>query len=330
MTGSQAPLLAVRDLVKTYSSGGWRFARRSSEGFRAVDRVSFDVAAGQTLGLVGESGSGKSTIARAVTMLDPPTAGSVRFETTELTSLSAESLRRMRRRFQIIFQDPYASLNPRMRVGDFVGEPLAIHGLLSSRTEREAHVAECLRKVGLDPTFASRYPHQFSGGQRQRIAIARAIVLNPSFIVADEPISALDVSIQAQILNLLLDLQQELSLTYLFISHDLSVVRYFCHRVAVLYRGRIVEMADTEELFENPLHPYTRALLSAIPIPDPDLERGRCRLLMDPSVDYAGPAAELVEISPGHFVAAAATEVGRVRANPPGRISRLSPRSSDP
>jgi peptide/nickel transport system ATP-binding protein len=299
----EGPLLAVRDLVKTYAAGGWRFGRRSDAGFRAVDRVSFDVDPGRTLGLVGESGSGKSTIGRAVTMLNPPTSGTVRFEGAELTSLPPERLRKMRRRFQIVFQDPYASLNPRMRVGDFVGEPLAIHGLLSGRGERHAYVAECLRKVGLDPSFASRYPHQFSGGQRQRISIARAIVLKPSFIVADEPISALDVSIQAQIINLLLDLQQELSLTYLFISHDLSVVRYFCHRVAVLYRGRIVEMADTEELFENPLHPYTRALLSAIPVPDPDIERGRRRVLMDPSVRYADPDAELVEVSPAHFLA---------------------------
>jgi peptide/nickel transport system ATP-binding protein len=304
----------VRDLVKTYASGGWRFGRRSDEGFRAVDRVSFDVAAGRTLGLVGESGSGKSTIGRAVTMLNAPTAGPVRFEGADLTSVSAESLRILRKRFQIVFQDPYASLNPRMRVGDFVGEPLAIHGLFAGRGERQAHVAECLRKVGLDPSFASRYPHQFSGGQRQRISIARAIVLKPSFIVADEPISALDVSIQAQIINLLLDLQQELSLTYLFISHDLSVVRYFCHRVAVLYRGRIVEMADTEELFDNPLHPYTRALLSAIPVPDPDVERGRRRVLMDPSADYAEPDSELVEVSPGHFLVAVRPQARAVRA----------------
>jgi peptide/nickel transport system ATP-binding protein len=313
VTAPEGPLLAVRDLVKTYAGGGWRFGRRSDAGFRAVDRVSFDVDAGRTLGLVGESGSGKSTIGRAVTMLNPPTSGTVRFEGVELTSLPPERLRRTRRRFQIVFQDPYASLNPRMRVGDFVGEPLAIHGLLSGRGERQAHVAECLSKVGLDPSFASRYPHQFSGGQRQRISIARAIVLKPSFIVADEPISALDVSIQAQIINLLLDLQQELSLTYLFISHDLSVVRYFCHRVAVLYRGRIVEMADTEELFENPLHPYTRALLSAIPVPDPDVERGRRRVLMDPSAGYADPEAELVEVSPAHFLAGG-SHAGTVRA----------------
>ncbi|MEP7207378.1 MAG: ATP-binding cassette domain-containing protein [Casimicrobiaceae bacterium] len=305
MNTTATPLLAVRDLVKVYPYRRGRVRRGQPSEFRAVDGVSFDVAPGQTLGLVGESGSGKSTIGRAVAMLSPPTQGSVRFEGVELTTLGSARLRAMRRRFQVVFQDPYASLNPRMKIGDFVAEPLAIHEVATSREERAARVAECLRDVGLDPSFAGRYPHQFSGGQRQRICIARAVVLKPSFIVADEPLSALDVSIQAQVVNLMLDLQERLSLTYLFISHDLSMVRFLCHRVAVLYGGRIVELAPTEELFQNPLHPYTRTLLSAIPIADPQVERSRRRILMDPSFDYGEPDSALVEVSPGHHLAAA-------------------------
>ena len=304
MSADDRVLLRVRNLTKVYR-GSHRFLSAGADDFKAVDDVSFDIAPSQTLGLVGESGSGKSTVGRAVTMLNPPTAGSVAFEGVDLTACKPERLRLLRKRFQIVFQDPYASLNPRMRVGDFVAEPLLIHDTVRNQDARNEYVAECFRKVGLDPAFMSRYPHQFSGGQRQRICIARAIALKPSFIVADEPISALDVSIQAQVVNLLQDLQQELSLTYLFISHDLSMVRYLCHRVAVLYRGRIVEIADADELFDNPLHPYTRTLLSAIPVPDPVAERGRRRLLMDPATDYSEPDSTLVEVSPGHQLAAA-------------------------
>jgi ABC-type oligopeptide transport system ATPase subunit len=298
------PLLEVTDLQVHFPIRRG-ILQRVVGAVRAVDGVSLQLKSGRTLALVGESGCGKSTTGRTILQLYRPTEGKVLFNGQDLVKLSGEALRKMRRNMQMIFQDPYASLNPRMRVGDFVAEPLLIHAMLRSHGERNDYVAECFRKVGLDPAFMSRYPHQFSGGQRQRICIARAIALRPSFIVADEPISALDVSIQAQVVNLLQDLQQELSLTYLFISHDLSMVRYLCHRVAVLYRGRIVEIAETDELFDNPLHPYTRTLLSAIPVPDPVAERGRRRLLMDPMIDYSEPDSALVEVSPGHQLAAA-------------------------
>jgi peptide/nickel transport system ATP-binding protein len=297
------PLLEVRALGKT-------FARRSSlikgagSAVRAVQDVSFAIARGETFGLVGESGSGKSTIGRAVLMLDPPSEGSVIFEGDDLAALTSAELRARRRRMQPVFQDPYASLNPRMTIGRFVAEPIVIHGTIADRAERSDYVAELLRRVGLDPLFIDRYPHQLSGGQRQRVCIARALALRPSFIVADEPISALDVSIQAQVVNLLLDLQQELGLTFLMISHDLGIVRYFCHRVAVLYRGRIVEMADADALFDNPQHPYTRVLLSAIPIADPVAEKQRRHQLFDPDFDYGEPDSRLTEIAPGHWLAA--------------------------
>jgi peptide/nickel transport system ATP-binding protein len=304
MNAEPTPLLSVRNLVKTFPLQH-PFLWRPGVDLRAVDDVSFDIEAGHTLGLVGESGSGKSTIGRAVTMLVPPTSGSIRFEGNEITRLTTAKLRPVRRRFQMVFKDPYASLNPRMRVGEFVAEPLVIHGLMPGRGERDEYVSGLFRKVGLDPAFAERYPHQFSGGQQQRICIARAIALKPSLIIADEPISALDVSIQAQVVNLLQDLQEELDLTYLFISHDLNMVRHICHRVAVIYRGRIVEKAPTRELFENPLHPYTRVLLSAISTPDPVAERTRQRILMDPDLDYGEPDSRLTEASAGHWLAAA-------------------------
>ncbi|HJO97399.1 MAG: ATP-binding cassette domain-containing protein [Rhodospirillales bacterium] len=304
MNAEPAPLLSVRNLVKTFPLQH-PFLWRPGVDLRAVDDVSFDIERGHTMGLVGESGSGKSTIGRAVTMLVPPTSGSIRFEGAEITGLTTAKLRPVRRRFQMVFQDPYASLNPRMRVGGFVAEPLVIHGLMPGPGEREEYVADLFRKVGLDPAFAKRYPHQFSGGQQQRICIARAIALKPSLIIADEPISALDVSIQAQVVNLLQDLQEELDLTYLFISHDLNMVRHICHRVAVIYRGRIVELAPTRELYENPLHPYTRVLLSAISVPDPLVERTRQHLLMDPTLDYGEPDSRLTEVSTGHWLAAA-------------------------
>ena len=246
---------------------------------RAVDGVSFEVRSGETLGLVGESGCGKSTLGRVIAQLQPATAGHVFFRDTDLVRLHGEKLRRMRQQMQMIFQDPYASLNPRMTVGDIIGEPLQNFGIARGK-ERERRINEVMRTCGLNPNFIRRYPHEFSGGQRQRIGIARALVLNPTFIVADEPISALDVSIQAQIVNLLEDLQDRFKLTYLFIAHDLSVVRHLSDRVAVMYLGKIVEIADSKEIYLNPLHPYTKALLSSIPIPDPDLEAQREPILL--------------------------------------------------
>jgi peptide/nickel transport system ATP-binding protein len=304
VTTGTTPLLEVTDLVKVFARRRTLF-QPAPPPLVAVDHVSFAVAQGETLGLVGESGSGKSTIARAVLMLDPPTAGSVRFGGTELTGLSRAELRTIRRRMQIVFQDPYASLSPRMPVGEFVAEPLVIHGVVPDAGERRARVEALLAKVGLDPKFGERYPHQFSGGQRQRVGIARAIALQPELVVLDEPIAALDVSIQAQVVNLLQDLQAELSLTYLFIAHDLSMIRHLCHRVAVMHRGRIVELADTETLYGAPRHPYTQALLSAVPIPDPRIERARRRTVFDAAADRTPEAPELVVVAPGHWVARA-------------------------
>jgi oligopeptide transport system ATP-binding protein len=246
---------------------------------QAVDDITFSVKEGETLGLVGESGCGKSTTGRAILQLYKPTAGSVRFGDTELTTLSGGDMRRMRRKMQMIFQDPYASLNPRMTVGSIIAEPLEIHGLAKGKAKHE-RVQELLRLVGLNPYFANRYPHEFSGGQRQRIGIARALAVEPRFIVCDEPISALDVSIQAQVINLLEELQGELGLTYLFIAHDLAVVRHISDRVAVMYVGKMMEVADRNDLYERPLHPYTQALLSAIPVPDPLQERKRTRVIL--------------------------------------------------
>ena len=246
---------------------------------RAVDDISFGVKRGETLGLVGESGCGKSTAGRAILQLYKPTGGSVTFDGTDLTKLGVTELRHRRREMQIVFQDPYASLNSRLTVGSIVAEPLEIHHIGSGR-ERQQRVNELLELVGLDRSMASRFPHEFSGGQRQRVGIARAIALNPQFIVCDEPISALDVSIQAQVVNLLEDLQDRLGLTYLFIAHDLSMVRHICDRVAVMYLGIIVELADRDQLYEDPLHPYTRSLLSAVPVPDPKLERARKRIVL--------------------------------------------------
>src|SRR5579859_5313888 len=250
---------------------------------KAVDGVDFTVRRGETLGLVGESGCGKSTTGRAILQLYRPTAGHVYFEGKDLTTMGGEELRRQRRQMQMIFQDPYASLNPRMTVGSIISEPLQVHGLASGKARQEK-VQDLLRVVGLNAYYINRYPHEFSGGQRQRIGIARALAVNPSFIVADEPISALDVSIRAQVINLMEDLQAEFNLTYLFIAHDLSVVRHISDRVAVMYLGKIVELADRAELYQNPLHPYTKALLSAVPIPDPLAEAKRERIILQGDV----------------------------------------------
>lgn len=258
--------------------------QRQVGAIKAVDGIDFSLFRGETLGLVGESGCGKSTTGRAILQLHRPTAGKVVFEGNDLTQTQGEELRKMRRRMQMIFQDPYASLNPRMTVGSIVGEPLEVHGIGSGRKDRQERVQNLLKTVGLNPYFVNRYPHEFSGGQRQRIGIARALAVNPAFIVCDEPISALDVSIQAQIINLLEDLQDELNLTYLFIAHDLSVVRHISDRIAVMYLGKIVELADRDELYANPMHPYTQALLSAVPIPDPKIENERRRIILEGDV----------------------------------------------
>jgi peptide/nickel transport system ATP-binding protein/oligopeptide transport system ATP-binding protein len=289
-------LLDVRHLVKHFvrKQGLWR----PPAVVKAVDDVSFAVEEGEMFGLVGESGSGKSTTGRCILRLIEPTSGDVRFRDENVLQFSRQRMRLARRDMQIVFQDPYSSLNPRMRVGDIVEEPLIIHKL-GSRAERRERVAELFRRVGLDPDHQRRYPHQFSGGQRQRIGIARAIALNPALIIADEAVSALDVSIQAQVVNLLMDLKSRFKLTYLFIAHDLRLVEHICQRVAVMYLGKIVEMGDTRALFTAPQHPYTQALLSAVPVLDPDAPRRRIEL--DPkSFDREAP---LKEIAASHWAA---------------------------
>src|SRR5712692_1867073 len=316
----EANLLEVRNLTKHFPAGAGILGG-GHQVVKAVDDVSFTIRRGETFGLVGESGCGKSTTGRSILRLVEPTSGEVRFDGQNLLSLSSETLRRLRRQMQIIFQDPYSSLNPRMMVGQIVEEPLFIHRV-GDRGKRRDRVAELLRLVGLEPEHATRYPHEFSGGQRQRIGIARALALDPKFIVCDEPVSALDVSVQAQVVNLLQDLQQQLGLTYLFISHGLSVVEHISTRVGIMYLGKLVEIASSEEIFHNALHPYTRALLSAIPIPDPELRhqrlplkgdmptatdppsgcrfRTRCTIAEDRCAESEPP---LVEVSPDHFVA---------------------------
>jgi oligopeptide transport system ATP-binding protein len=279
-------LLKVEDLKKYFPIVRGLF-RRQVGAVKAVDGISFEVYKGETLGLVGESGCGKSTTGRVILQLYPVTSGKIFFEGQELTELDSESMRQLRPRMQMIFQDPHASLNPRMSVYSIIGEPLAEHSVVRGR-ERKARVNELLELVGLSPDYANRYPHEFSGGQRQRIGIARALALNPEFIICDEPIAALDVSIQAQVVNLLEDLQSEFGLTYLFISHDLSMIRHIANRVAVMYLGKIVELADRDELYDNPLHPYAQALLSAVPSPDPVIEEKRERIIL--TGDVPSPA----------------------------------------
>jgi len=315
-------LLRVENLVKHFPIMRGIFQKQVG-AVRAVDDVSFEVKRGETLGLVGESGCGKSTTGRAVLQLHRPTSGSVYYDGVDLVKLKGEELRKMRRKIQMIFQDPYASLNPRMTVGEIIREPLLVHSV-SSDAEANDRVKELLELVRLNPSFATRYPHEFSGGQRQRIGIARALALQPSFIVCDEPISALDVSIQAQVVNLLEELQDKFGLTYLFIAHDLSMVRHISDRVAVMYLGVVVEMATRDEFYKNPLHPYSQALLSAVPIPDPVKESTRKRTILvgdvpSPANPPSGcrfrtrcPIAESIcaekrpefrEVKPGHFVA---------------------------
>ncbi|MBA2737555.1 MAG: dipeptide ABC transporter ATP-binding protein [Acidobacteria bacterium] len=308
-------LVQVLHLVKHFP------VENSDDVVRAVDDVTFDILAGETLGLVGESGCGKSTVGRCLLRLYEPTSGDVLFENKNLVGLPNREMQALRREMQIIFQDPYASLNPRLTILSTVSEPLKIHGI-GNKTERRERVADLLKKVGLDPDYMFRYPHEFSGGQRQRIGIARALALNPKLIIADEPVSALDVSVQAQVVNLLQDLQAEFGLTYLFISHGLAVVEHISQRVAVMYLGKIVEIAGAKELYENPLHPYTKALLSAIPVPDPKHKRERIFLQGDvptpinpPSgcrfrtrcplaiEDCARVVPELREITKGHTAA---------------------------
>jgi oligopeptide transport system ATP-binding protein len=275
-----APLLRVRNLSVHFSLKRGFIVQREVARVRAVDGISFDIYPGETLGLVGESGSGKTTAAKAVIQLKNPDSGSVEFDGQELVGLSTSAMRPIRRKMGMVFQDPYGSLNPRMRAGDIVGEPLKVHGLAESGDDYRTQVSSLLTTVGLSPAMAERYPNEFSGGQRQRLGIARAIAAKPSLLILDEAVSALDVSIQAQILNLLQDLQEQYNLAYLFIAHDLSVVRHISHRVAVMYLGRIVETADSRDLYERPLHPYTQALLSAIPTPNPVHERSRERIIL--------------------------------------------------
>ncbi|MBI5842406.1 MAG: dipeptide ABC transporter ATP-binding protein [Chloroflexi bacterium] len=316
-------LLRVSKLVKHFPIKQGIIFQKQTGAVHAVDNISFEVKQGETLGLVGESGCGKSTTGRAVLQLHRPTSGSVIFDGVDLVKAKGNDLRHMRRKMQMIFQDPYASLNPRMTVGEIIGEPMLIHKI-AAQNEIEERVANLLNLVGLNPAFSTRYPHEFSGGQRQRVGVARALALQPSFIVCDEPISALDVSIQAQVVNLLEDLQEQFGLTYLFIAHDLSMVRHISNRIAVMYLGIIVELADSEELYLKPLHPYSQALLSAVPIPDPIASARRERVILKGDVPSpvnppSGcrfrtrcPIAESIcaevqpdfrEAQPGHFVA---------------------------
>ncbi len=351
-TANTDALISLRNLKVHFDLGGGGALARLTGGspvrqvVKAVDGVSFDIRAGETLGLVGESGCGKSTLGRALLRLTKPTSGQVLFNSRDLAHLSEREMRKERRHLQMIFQDPYASLNPRMTVGQIIGEPLETFGLIKEGN-REAQIGELMETVGLSPRFVKRYPHEFSGGQRQRIGIARALAARPAFIVADEPISALDVSIQAQIMNLMNRLQKERNLTYLFISHDLRAVRHVSDRVAVMYLGRIVELAEAKTIYDEPLMPYTKALISAVPVPDPEIEATRQRIVLEGDVPSPiNPPAgcpfhtrcpwaidtcktivpPLVEIKPDHFAACIriSPEQPRIEAVAPGDAPGLS------
>ncbi|MGB9769679.1 MULTISPECIES: ABC transporter ATP-binding protein [Caldisericum] len=322
-------LVEVQNLIKYFPVLGGIFSRPVA-WVKAVDDVSFHIFEGETFGLVGESGSGKTTAGKTIIRLIEPTKGKIIFDGKDITKLPENQLRPIRREMQIIFQDPYGSLNPRMPIGEIIREPLLVHGI-GDKKEQEERVVEIMKLVGLRPEYLRRYPHEFSGGQRQRIGIARAIVLNPKFVVADEPVSALDASIQAQVLNLLLELQQKLALTYLLVAHNLAVVRHVSDRIGVMYLGKIVEVAETKELFSTPLHPYTQALLSAIPIPDPEIKkerillqgdipspinppsgcrfRTRCRFAKDICAEKEPP---LIDVGSGHYVACHFVKEGKV------------------
>ena len=326
---SSEALVSVRGLRKYFPVLEGLLIKRVVAEVKAVDDVSFEIRRGETLGLVGESGCGKTTIGRCLLRLEDPTAGSILYRGQDLAGMSDEGLKTIRQKIQVIFQDPFSSLNPRMKVGQILAEPMRVHRLYATAGERRDRVDELLRVCGLNPKFIDRYPHEMSGGQRQRVGIARALALNPEFIVCDEAVSALDVSIQAQIINLLEELREEFGLTYLFIAHDLSVVRHLCHRVAVMYLGKLAEVADCDELYENPMHPYTRALLSAVPVPDPVVEAEREHRVIQgevpspinppsgcvfhPRCEYAvarcrGDVPDRRELRPAHWVAC--TEVG--------------------
>jgi oligopeptide transport system ATP-binding protein len=317
-------LVEVQDLKVYFPVSFGNIVKKKIGDIKAVDGVSFDIKQGETLGLVGESGSGKTTTGNALLQLDRPTGGKIFFEGKNITGISKKEIRNLRRRMQMIFQDPFSSLDPRMKIADIIGEPIVVHGMASSRAEYREQTNELMQVVGLDPSMGDRYPHEFSGGQRQRIGVARALAVRPSFIVCDEPVSALDVSIQAQIINLLEELQEKFDLTYLFIAHDLAVVRHISDRIAVMYLGELVEVADRLELYHNPLHPYTQALLSAVPIPNPTVESQREHIILKGEVPsplfppqgcrfhprchsamalctVKGP--EMKEMSAGHFVA---------------------------
>ena len=317
-------LVQVRDLKMYFPVTEGAIIPRVIAHVKAVNGISFDIRKGETLGLVGESGCGKTTTGRCILQLEKATAGQIIYDGKDLTQLSKEEMRPMRQRIQVIFQDPYSSLNPRMKIGDIIAEPMMVHGTEPDKAARDKRVRELLGVCGLNPKFADRYPHEMSGGQRQRVGIARALAVRPEFIICDEAVSALDVSIQAQVINLLEDLRDEFDLTYLFISHDLSVVRHLCQRVAVMYLGNMVELASTDELFDNPLHPYTQALLEAVPIPDPEIEQARAHKVIQGEIPSpinpppgcvfhprCGIAVEeckkLVpqfrEVKPGHWVA---------------------------